>query len=103
MEKNDLDLHGVRHADVELSVLNHIGKHNPPYDIITGNSQAMRDIVTTILKSSKLKYVIWASNPGSIRVLDSDMDALVINQNTFKDLNSKMVVDIQYKRKWRKK
>ena len=44
-QKNVLDLHGIRHDDVERLVENFVLLNEPPLTIITGNSDKMRDIV----------------------------------------------------------
>ena len=40
-----LDLHGVRHHDVERVVENFVLLNEPPLEIICGNSDKMQDIV----------------------------------------------------------
>ena len=45
-QKNVLDLHGIRHDDVERLVENFVLLNEPPLTIITGNSDKMRDIET---------------------------------------------------------
>tara|TARA_B100001123_G_C15184079_1_gene976570 strand:+ start:47 stop:253 length:207 start_codon:yes stop_codon:yes gene_type:complete len=47
-----LDLHGVRHDDVERLVENFVLLNEPPLKIITGNSDRMSNIV--IVKLSEL-------------------------------------------------
>ena len=63
-----LDLHGVKHIDVELSVVNFIYQHQDllPLIIICGNSNKMVDIVSESLDVKKISY----SSPrfGIIRV-----------------------------------
>ena len=63
-----LDLHGVKHQDVESEVLNFIYQfqHLFPLIIICGNSNKMIDIASTALISSNISY----SSPrfGIIRV-----------------------------------
>ena len=63
-----LDLHGVRHIDVELSVGNFIYQHQDllPLIIICGNSNKMIDIVSKSLDAENIAY----SSPrfGIIRV-----------------------------------
>ena len=44
-----LDLHGVRHKDVERLVENFVLCEDTPVKIITGNSPAMRSIVEDVL------------------------------------------------------
>ena len=52
-----LDLHGVKHRDVEELVDSFIGRyfHILPIEIITGNSADMQKMVKEIVKSYKLK------------------------------------------------
>ena len=63
-----LDLHGVKHQDVESEVLNFIYQfqHLLPLIIICGNSNKMIDIASTALISLNISY----SSPrfGIIRV-----------------------------------
>lgn len=48
---NDLDLHGVKHQDVDLLVENFIFEHQNklPFSIICGNSQKMIELVISVL------------------------------------------------------
>ena len=66
-QKNVLDLHGIRHDDVERLVENFVLLNEPPLTIITGNSDKMRDIVLASLN----KYVIgWERFTwGEIKIL----------------------------------
>ena len=52
-----LDLHGIKHRDVEDLVNSFIGRHFNmlPIEIITGNSVDMQNIVRNIVQSYKLK------------------------------------------------
>ena len=52
-----LDLHGIKHRDVEDLVNAFIGRHFNmlPIEIITGNSVDMQNIVRNIVQSYKLK------------------------------------------------
>ena len=63
-----LDLHGVKHQDVEPEVMNFIYQHQGllPLIIICGNSNKMIDIVSKTFNSSNISY----SSPrfGIIRV-----------------------------------
>ena len=63
-----LDLHGLKHVDVEPSVINFIYQHQDllPLIIICGNSNQMIKIVTEELEKNTIKY----SSPrfGIIRV-----------------------------------
>ena len=64
-----LDLHGVRHLDVDIIVEDFILKHNTPIYIITGNSKIMKDKVILILDRHNFKWIIKSSNLGEIIVL----------------------------------
>ena len=57
MEK--LDLHGVRHHEVDLMVENFIyqNQHEIPLIIICGNSSKMVELVTTVLERTGSDYV----------------------------------------------
>ena len=65
-QKNVLDLHGIRHDDVERLVENFVLLNEPPLTIITGKSEMMGHIVT--YKLSKLG-IGWERNVGDIKVL----------------------------------
>ena len=51
-----LDLHGVRHDDVERLVENFVLLNEPPLKIITGNSDRMSNIVIVKLSELLNKY-----------------------------------------------
>ena len=63
-----LDLHGLKHFDVEQSVINFIYQYQDlfPLIIICGNSNKMIDLVSTTLNAENISY----SSPrfGIIRV-----------------------------------
>ena len=63
-----LDLHGVKHIEVELSVINFIYQYQDllPLIIICGNSNKMIDIVSSTLNTENIRY----SSPrfGIIRI-----------------------------------
>ena len=63
-----LDLHGVKHIEVELSVVNFIYQYQDllPLIVICGNSNKMIDIVSKSLDANNISY----SSPrfGIIRV-----------------------------------
>ena len=44
-----LDLHGIRHDKVEIEIIDFIFKYEPPFEIITGNSKRMRELVNQII------------------------------------------------------
>lgn len=55
----ELDLHGVKHQDVERIVENFVLLNNPPLTIITGNSDRMRQIVVNTLMNHQINYENW--------------------------------------------
>jgi|10_taG_2_1085330.scaffolds.fasta_scaffold00529_19 hypothetical protein len=66
-----LDLHGQQHDLVEDVVVKFIYKHHPPFEIITGKSKRMRELVEQIVIrhgfESHLKN--W-TNHGSLIIVD---------------------------------
>jgi len=70
--KLKLDLHGVKHQDVELILENFFFWENQSptqlIEIILGNSPAMQKFVTKWLDSNEFSYYIPASNVGIIYV-----------------------------------
>ena len=67
MATKELDLHGVRHTYATVLVENFILLNNPPLNIITGNSEAMRSIVETLCAKHKISYERW--DWGIIKIL----------------------------------
>jgi hypothetical protein len=63
----ELDLHGVKHADVEAMVENFVLVRTPPIKIVTGNSKVMKEIVTKTLQ--KHGYNLSDFFPACIMVL----------------------------------
>jgi len=51
-----LDLHGVKHVDVEITVENFVLDKIPPIRIVTGNSQPMKNLVMKTLDKHGYKY-----------------------------------------------
>jgi hypothetical protein len=67
-KKNIIDLHGVRHGDVE-EVLERslLGYHDTEgWEIITGNSTYMIDIVEEFLRLNLFKFYRTSDNYGRI-------------------------------------
>ena len=56
IDKNKLDLHGVRHYEVSIMVENFVLLNNPPLTIITGNSDKMMDIVLDKLNELRIGW-----------------------------------------------
>jgi len=66
-----LDLHGIKHADVEDTLTKHFFWNQPGhkhYTVITGDSPKMRTLVTEWLKKYEYKYWIPSHNPGEIQI-----------------------------------
>jgi len=51
-----LDLHGLRHHQIERAVENFVLLEDLPVKIITGNSPAMRSLVTDVIKTHRLHW-----------------------------------------------
>lgn len=51
-----LDLHGVKHADVETTVEEFVLIRTPPIKIITGNSEPMKELVIKALDKHGYKH-----------------------------------------------
>ncbi len=65
--KNKLDLHGIRHTEVERLVENFVLLNEPPLTIITGNSQRMTEIVINTLVIHNINFERWSNS--EIKVL----------------------------------
>ena len=63
-----LDLHGVKHEDVDRLVENFVLLNNPPMDIITGNSQKMQELVLDVLNRHNVEWTRW-TQMGLIKIL----------------------------------
>ena len=71
MKKTTLDLHGVKHADVEDKLIDFFFWYSFDYkkaNIITGNSQKMQELVISFLDKYEFKYYISSHNLGEIIV-----------------------------------
>jgi hypothetical protein len=64
---NILDLHGVKHEDVERLVENFVLLNNKPLEIITGNSDRMERIVVNKLCELNVGWNNWIH--GRIKIL----------------------------------
>jgi len=67
MSSKKLDLHGIRHYDVERLVENFVLLNEPPLTIITGNSDKMSNIVLSTLNKHSINWerFTW----GEIKIL----------------------------------
>ena len=54
--ENELDLHGIKHEDVNRLVENFVLLNEAPLNIITGNSTMMRELVVEVLEKHKFVY-----------------------------------------------
>ena len=54
--ENKLDLHGIKHEDVNRVVENFVLLNETPLTIITGNSIMMRELVVEVLEKHKFVY-----------------------------------------------
>ena len=72
-KKPTLDLHGVKHSEVEDKLIDfYFWKGTNPKDtiIITGNSAAMKKIVTEWLEENEFEYYIPPHNSGEIQIIE---------------------------------
>lgn len=70
--KATLDLHRVKHADVEDKLIDFLFWQKFDFkgiNIITGNSQKMQEIVMDFLDKYEFKYYISSHNLGEIVVV----------------------------------
>ena len=65
--KNKLDLHGIRHTEVERLVENFVLLNSTPIRIITGNSDKMIELVVKVLDRHNIEYERF--KPGQITIL----------------------------------
>lgn len=71
----ELDLHGVRHADVERLVEDFVVVHEPPFRIITGNSAPMKKLVKSVLDRYGLDSFHESDwNLGALIITEIDME-----------------------------
>ena len=66
--ENKLDLHRIRHDEVDRLVENFVLLNETPLDIIVGNSTRMRELVEEVLERHKFVYDILI-NQGVLTVL----------------------------------
>ena len=63
----ELDLHGVRHHEVDWKVENFVLLEEKPIRIITGNSDEMRRLVINVLERHHMNY--WSFKQGQLTIL----------------------------------
>ena len=65
----DLDLHGIKHQDVDIIVEDYVLLNTPPFKIITGHSKTMKSLAMAVLDRHNYKYQDGVlSNLGCILV-----------------------------------
>ena len=57
-----LDLHGVKHEDVDRIVENFVLLNSPPIRIITGNSEKMMELTLNVLNKHDFEWQRWANS-----------------------------------------
>ena len=62
-----LDLHGVRHSEVERLVENFVLLNEPPLDIVTGHSDKMPKLVIEVLDRHNIQWEQWDN--ATIKIL----------------------------------
>ena len=62
-----LDLHGIKHNDVDRLVENFVLLKELPIRIITGNSDKMKDLVIKVLNRHQIEYEQF--KPSQITIL----------------------------------
>ena len=60
----ELDLHGIKHEEVERLLENFILLNNPPLKVITGNSDYMRRVLERFCIKHKVNYERWVNWGG---------------------------------------
>tara|TARA_Y100000593_G_scaffold22476_1_gene44792 strand:+ start:322 stop:531 length:210 start_codon:yes stop_codon:yes gene_type:complete len=63
-----LDLHGIRHSEVDRLVENFVLLNKTPMRIVTGNSDKMIELVKNTLERLDIGYESF--RPGLITILD---------------------------------
>jgi len=56
-----LDLHGIKHEDVDRIVENFVLLNKTPLTIITGNSQKMSELVRDVLERHDMNFEHWGN------------------------------------------
>ena len=64
---NKLDLHGIKHSEVDRLVENFVLLNETPMRIITGNSDRMIELVIEVLNRHNIEYERF--KPGQITIL----------------------------------
>jgi hypothetical protein len=74
MTDHTLDLHGLRHSDVETNLeswlIMEYNQFNFPLVVITGNSTRMKQLVYQASEKQEFKYRVHPTNPGALIIYD---------------------------------
>ena len=65
---NKLDLHGIKHEDVDRIVENFVLLNKLPIEIITGNSHRMQELVLDVLNRHDICWERWVLD-GVIKII----------------------------------
>ena len=57
-----LNLHGVKHEDVDRLVENFVLLNDVPMKIITGNSEKMMELTLDVLNRHEFEWTRWANS-----------------------------------------
>ena len=68
-----LDLHGIKHEDVERLLENFILLNEPPLTVITGNSHYMQGALETFCVKHGVNYERWA-NWGEYTIFSGQLE-----------------------------
>ena len=66
-----LDLHGIKHEDVRQILDSHIYNNEPPFEIVTGNSLKMKNLVLSVINEYDLGF--FYLNTGSVMVIEGQL------------------------------
>ena len=66
-----LDLHGIRHEDVDRLVENFILLSDVPSKIVTGNSDRMKELVKNVIERHGFDWKYDEPNYGCLIVIES--------------------------------
>lgn len=74
MTDHTLDLHGLKHSDVETNLeswlIMEYNQFNFPLTVITGNSKRMKQLVYQASEKQEFKYRVHPTNPGALIIYD---------------------------------
>jgi hypothetical protein len=59
-----IDLHGIKHEEVEKIISNACSKLKAPFIVITGNSEKMKELVNKTISFFGLRSTPSSHNPG---------------------------------------